>query len=627
MGPLEAAVLLLALSRAATPAQVAPFAPGTPVGAAIQAEDLASPVLQVQALIQAIPREYPARGILAATRGALADPWSLPEIAARLTPTAEEAAHPARCIATLAQRALTGRPAPFEGHGTLRFLAPQRSIYALDFLLNEPTLILRTALERLPAADIAPDRVTATLQEALASTDRSTTRREALVTTLAAGMALDREALVRVLMQWDVEIEVGGDWANAEADDFPEELRGAVEGTVLTAQQVPELGWLVVGGPGANRYDMTRIAGVFDPGGDDFYEWKGVVTGSRVVVDAAGNDTYTATGPGGPGAALLGVSLIVDLAGDDQYTGGRLGVGAAAFGVGLIVDHGGNDRYVAESWSLGAALAGIGAIVDRAGDDLYDAPLCSQGFGAPSGFGVLLDAAGNDRYRADRGTPSVYGTPATFTAFSQGCGFGFRAGGTAGAGGVGLMTDLAGDDRYECGEFGQGCGYFLGLGVLSDCTGNDLYIGNRYSQGTAAHQAFGVLLEGAGNDIYHGVMAANQGAAWDMSAAMLVDRAGDDHYRGGVLCQGAAAQQAIGVLVDLAGDDRYEAGAASQGAADGNQYHWTATLCPSFALLWDAAGRNAFSSGRGDGMRVRTGTAEPPAGADGRTQWGLFLAQ
>jgi hypothetical protein len=627
MGPIEAAALLLALSRTAEPALVAPFAPGSPVGAAVAAEGLADAALAVTGLIQAIPREYPARGVLAATRQALADPWSLPEIAERLTPTAEEAAHPARCLARLAQRACTGRAGADDPHGTLRFLAPQRAIYALDFLLNEPALILRTALERLPAADIAPERVATVLREALASTDRSTARRDALVPTLAAGMALDRDALVRVLRQWDVEIEVGGDWENAEADEFPEALRGAVEGTVLTAQEVPELGWLVVGGPGPNRYDMSRIAGVFDPGGDDVYEWRGVVAGSRVVVDAAGNDTYTADGLGGPGAALLGASLIVDLAGDDRYVGRTLGVGAAAFGVGLVVDRAGNDTYVAESWSLGAALAGIGAVVDLAGDDLYDAPLSSQGFGAPSGLGALLDAAGNDRYRADRSTPSVYGTPATFTAFSQGCGFGYRAGGAAGAGGVGLLLDLAGDDRYECGEFGQGCGYFLGLGVLSDRGGNDLYIGNRYSQGTAAHQAFGVLVDGAGNDIYHGVTAANQGAAWDMSAAMLVDRAGDDHYRGGSLSQGAGAQQAIGVLADLAGDDRYEAGPASQGAADGNQYHWAVTRCPSLGVLWDAAGRNAFGPDRRDGLRLRTGTAEAPAGAEGRTQWGLFIAR
>lgn len=649
-----AAAILVALSSGAHSQRLSPFAPATAFGAAIAATDLGDPALRIQALVQAIPREYPARGVLAFTRRAFAEPWLLPELGARLSTTAAEAARPARCAAVLAARAMATAQPSEEGQGTLQISDPQRAIYALDFLLNEPNHIVREALARASAADLTSDRVAAVLANAFGSTKRAEANVQDHLVVLGMASALDRHALVSVLAHWDVSLACAGEWTTFEAEEIPAEIAGAFEGTVLTAQQVPELGWLVVGGVGPNTYDMSRVAAVFDPGGDDVYLWNGTVAGSRAIVDVAGNDTYKQAGGaasgggvsggasngagapafGGPGGALLGASLVVDLAGDDRYACDALGMGAAAFGVALLVDSAGNDTYTGEQWCAGAALGGIGALVDLAGEDLYDAPVLSQGVGGPSGLGMLIDAAGNDRYRADRTRSSMYGMPATFAAFSQGCAFGYRSGAP---GGVGLLMDCAGNDRYECGEFGQGCGYYLGFGILNDSGGDDVYLGNRYSQGAAAHQAFGLLRDMGGNDLYHGVTAANQGAAWDMSVAMLVDAAGDDTYIGAGLSQGAAAQQALGVLVDMQGDDRYRAEAASQGAADSNRYHWVATLCPSLGVLWDFSGRNAFagssrndalgSPARSDGERLRTGTDAPPEGIEGRTQWGLFFTR
>ena len=57
-----------------------------------------------------------------------------------------DAAHPYRAVAAWAARAL-GAPAPAgEGQGTLEVSDPQRAIFALDFLLNEPMLAVRRAL-------------------------------------------------------------------------------------------------------------------------------------------------------------------------------------------------------------------------------------------------------------------------------------------------------------------------------------------------------------------------------------------------------------------------------------------------------------------------------------------------
>jgi hypothetical protein len=616
-----AAALVLSEWLVTQSGRVNPLATGTPLAgyaARLQATDAA---LDVQHLLQAVPREYGAKALPPMVRTLFWHPWALPDLGERLARLACDAERPVLMASRAAAMAMAAPEPNPEGHGSMEFSTPQRAIYGLDFLLNESNRQVRLALEGIEG--VTPEAVVAALRLSVESTSRGRAAPEPVALVLRAAAQVDRAALVQALAHWDVGLPVSGDWATFEPDELPEELKGAYEGQILSAQSVPELGWLVVGGPGPNRYDMTRIAAVFDPGGDDRYEWKGVVAGSRAVVDAAGNDVYTADGVGGPAGALLGASLVVDMAGDDRYHAHTLGLGAAAMGAALLLDLAGNDTYTAEQWSIGSAFAGVAACVDLAGVDCYDAPLLSQGVGGPGAFGLLLDRAGDDRYRADRTFPSTYGTPATFLSFSQGCGFGYRAGS---AGGVGALVDAAGDDRYECGEFGQGCGYYLSLGMLVDRAGDDLYLGNRYAQGTAAHQAFGLLMDDAGSDLYHSVTAAGQGAAWDMSMAMLVDRAGDDWYRADGLSQGAAAQQAVGVLLDLAGDDRYQAAGASQGMADGNQYHWEATGCPSLGVLWDLAGRNWFSSGRTDGQAVRTGHDEGTA-AEGRSMWGLFIAR
>ncbi len=627
---LSAAVLLLTIMDAGASTLVQPMNPANEVGGAVESLGMSHHVLALGSLLRAVPAEFPARGQFPLTRMCFARPWQLPDIAGFAARTAAAPGLPMRRVARFASAALGVPTQSDEGHGSLQVADPQMAIFALDFLLNQPTLTLNEALAKCDSSSIQPSRVVGALDAALATASRSVTRAEDLAGTLTAAASLDRNALLAIAAHFDVELVMSGDWSAFEPEELREDLHGAVDGKVLSMQKIDELGWVVIGSMEDNRYDMTRIAAVFDPGGNDQYTWSGVVSGSKLVVDMAGNDTYVATGVGGPAGALLGVSAVIDISGNDKYSGNSLALGAAAFGVGLLLDRAGNDTYTSERWSVGSALAGVGALVDMEGADLYDSPVLSQGAGGPCGVGLLLDVAGADRYRADRTQPSAYGDPATFLAFSQGCAFGFRASAGSGfgaCGGIGALIDLAGNDRYECGEFGQGCGYYLGLGLLHDAQGNDVYIGSRYSQGTAAHQAFGSLEDCAGNDTYLGVTAANQGGAWDMAGAVLLDRSGDDSYSGGSLSQGAGAQQALGMLIDLGGSDRYLAGDASQGEADGNQYHWETTHCPSLGLLWDTGGVNAFSSGRRNGQVMRTGTDVAPDGANGRTQWGLFISR
>ena len=634
MSILAAALLLLTSGTGpagsiGAPALVLPLDARTSVGAVIADAGRTEDVRRLSALFSSTPTLFPSRGLVGAVRLGFVQPFAVPEIANAVTqPAAEGSARPYRAVARFAARAFGIECTLGEEQSTMPVADPQGALFALDFLLNESNLIINQALTTA-LGDGNRERIA---RAAIASADSTTARAAQLPDALSRAMqgsaSMDRTALVRAAGHFDTSLAVSGDWKTFDAETLPDELAGAVDGTVLSTQLIPEIGWLVIGGSGANRYDMTKIAAVFDIAGEDRYEWGAGVVASRLVIDIAGNDSYSGTRAAngtmpiaGPGGAACGVSVIDDYAGNDHYESPHNGLGAAVFGVGLVVDRAGDDTYVGGTWTVGAAFAGIGAVCDLGGSDQYSSEMFSQGCGGPGSAALLLDASGNDRYRADGTTASAYETPTVHASFSQGVGFGYRAGA---AGGVGALVDVAGNDRYEAGEFGQGCGYYLSMGILRDDGGNDLYYGNRYAQGTAAHQAFGVLLENGGDDIYWSMTAAGQGAAWDMSVAVLVDRAGDDRYQADGLSQGAAAQQAIGMLIDLAGRDDYRAAGASQGAADSNAYHWDTSRCTSLGVLRDTEGPNRFSAGGADGEQRLTGK---PDAKDGVNQWGVFITR
>jgi hypothetical protein len=422
---------------------------------------------------------------------------------------------------------------------------------------------------------------------------------------------------------------------DAPLENVPANVRAAVpEGDVLWFGTDPLGRLAVVGGKGANRYVMDRVAAVYDVGGDDRYEYPAhdapLAAPLRLVIDLAGDDRHeSAGGFDGPATALMGLSWLDDRAGDDVYTSsGAFSVGAGLLGIGVLLDRGGNDVYEctgeASGWGIGCGFWGVGLVVDGGGSDVYRGEKLVEGVGGPRGLGMILDSGGNDLYVADGPHfGSVYATPAVYVGMSQGFGVGVRA---YAAGGLGAIYDLGGNDRYVAGEFSQAGGYYFGIGILHDAAGNDLYHGNRYGQAFAAHQAVGVLVDDAGDDTYWSMTAASQAGTWDESVGLLLDRAGNDAYRADGLAQGGASMQAIALLVDLHGDDRYSgAGGAVQGRGGGNQYHYDADKVFSFSALLDlGGGRDAYSADRENDVARATGAyrEKDPAASP---LYGLFV--
>jgi len=565
-----------------------------------------------------IPEGYrdPSTPIL--LRSALADPAAIAARCEGAVPSAGAfRSAPYRAMAELVAH-LAGEPKlelpPAQGRFQIQH--SDACIWFIDFLLN-PSRVRHRA--EVPAEAAAHGALRPLVEGRLESLlVRGATARDEML-ALRGIPALTPAEAAQMIAHFDVIPEISPEVAASEAIELPEALRGAVEGAIVNASEIPELGWVVVGGTGANSYDLAKIAGVFDLGGDDRYRWGAPQGAHRLVVDLAGNDAHTAPeGSTGPAAALGAFAAIDDYGGDDTYEGGAL-TGGAALGVSLIVDRSGNDRYRGGSWSLGAAAGGAALVVDLAGEDEWNGEGMSLGVGGPSGVGAIVDVAGNDRTTLGA-RPSVYGVEGEHRGFGMGFGLGFRL---VAAGGVGAYVDLAGDDRRTSGEFSQGCGYYLGLGLLIDREGNDEVECDRYGLGGSAHQAAGIYLDRAGNDRYLGKTAVHVGGAWDESIGVFIDSAGDDAYAVAALALGGAANQSIALAIDRAGADRYGAAMPSLGAGGTNDYHFDDYQVGSLGLFLDLDGADTYPESRDDGRGNDRTIASPEAitapgtGADG----------
>ena len=489
-----------------------------------------------------------------------------------------------------------------EEQGTFKIEHPDAGVWYLDFLLNgaRARFIESVGAEECGHPGLKP-LVVERLDDLLVRGPHS---RDAML-ALKALPRFDAAKAAAILAHFDVQEAIAPTLAASEAAELPEALKGAVEGTIIAASEVPELGWLVVGGLGPNSYDLGRVAAVLELGGDDRYRWNHRQADNRLVVDLGGDDVHTG-GELGPAAAVGAIAIIDDRAGNDRYEGGALTAGSS-LGIAAIIDRAGDDSYSAGPWSLGAAAGGAAVVVDLGGSDRIACEGMGIGVGGPSAVGAFVDLAGDDR--ASLGTrPSVYQVAGEHAGFGMGLGLGFRL---AAAGGAGAYIDFEGRDQRESGEFSQGCGYYLGLGVLLDGSGDDVSTCDRYGIGSAAHQAVAVAIDLGGNDCYIGRTAAHVGAAWDESLGYFVDAAGDDSYRVDSLSLGAAAQQALGIAIDRGGADQYRGGGATIGSASGNEYHFDATGLGSFAVFLDLAGFDLYPSTRGNDRRAVS--AEEPA--------------
>lgn len=289
-----------------------------------------------------------------------------------------------------------------------------------------------------------------------------------------------------------------------------------------------------------------------------------------IIIDVGGgNNRYRATGKWGVAAGVLGTAIICDASGDDHYECPRWGIGAAFGGIGLIIDGAGNDRYLGGDYTIGAAAYGIGGVIDLAGNDLYHSHIHSIGSGQPGGVGFVLDGGGDDNFRSGGKYGSSYGTQGEFQGWGIGSGFGWRG---LAAGGIGIVVSVAGNDIYDVGEFGLGCGYFLGVGMVRDLAGDDIYHSSRYGLATAAHAAVGLFMDDSGNDIYEGKTAASMAGVWDIATGYFYDGAGDDVYRADGLALGAASQNGAGIFWDAGGSDIFRANRRSTGHAGSTDY-------------------------------------------------------
>ncbi|HAO98814.1 MAG TPA: hypothetical protein DCQ83_02080 [Fibrobacteres bacterium] len=310
---------------------------------------------------------------------------------------------------------------------------------------------------------------------------------------------------------------------------------------------------------GTEGSDVHRLKSgiVFDPGGDDRYEFATVpMPGSwLLVIDASGNDLYHASDTTGGSAAFLSLQIIADMKGDDRYIGRDFSFGSAMLGYSRLFDAAGNDLYYGRSASLGFAFEGIGILQDVSGNDVYSASYLSEGSSSTRGLGVLLDQKGNDQYLARPDFVDDLRYRDHFLSLSQGFSTGFSP---KHPGGIGVLWDQNGEDLYSADIFGQGTGYWFAWGLLMDDSGNDRFVAHQYAQGAGVHFAAGTLWDRAGNDL-RASKGVSQGCGHDGGFGLLVDEAGNDRTVGVDMSIGAGSANGLGVHVDLSGDDDYDA--------------------------------------------------------------------
>lgn len=409
-----------------------------------------------------------------------------------------------------------------------------------------------------------------------------------------------------------IESMAAGYWSQREAGAqmpiFPDiNTDEFVQGEVLCYRC--EYGVVAIGGKGHNVWKggPNAPAVILDLGGDDEYVDCAVSHQGRpvqVVIDLGGNDRHRSTTKWGVACGVLGTAIIYDAEGDDTYECGEWGIGAAFGGVGLILDAKGNDRYLGGTYGIGCAAYGVGGVIDLEGNDLYDGKFHCIGVGEAGGVGFVLDRAGDDVYRCTGLVPSGYGTAGEWSGWGIGCGFGWR--GLAG-GGTGLVVDVAGNDIYSAGEFGLGCGYFLGIGMVRDMAGDDIYHSSRYGLAAAAHCAVGLFMDDAGHDTYEGKTAASMGGVWDIVTGYFCDGGGNDIYRCDGLGLGACSQNGFGIFWEAGGDDVYRTGGNCIGYGGGAEYGG-GRLARNFGLFFDCGGKDSYAAGkRGEGAKFWEG--------------------
>ena len=340
-----------------------------------------------------------------------------------------------------------------------------------------------------------------------------------------------------------------------------------VSGHVVAKINTPA-GAILIGGKESKTYnldEMKDVAVVIDLGHGNTYE-EGTTPLDRpvlVIMNLGGGNTFHGRKPGIQGAAMLGVSMVVNREGNNTYQADDLAQASAIAGVGIIVEHGGKNTYRGVRRVQGQALGGVGILIGRGGENDYHAAMWAQGFGAPLGFALLEDTVGHDHYYCgglyitSYKHPAKKSVPATpgYEGFGQGVGAGIRQ---VGDGGIGIILNGGGHNVYEFDYLSHGGGYWCGMGfaVTLAATANGL---SHERPGTAARAPSncfnglaaagdaimrpGFSFDDGGNSLYEGtIMGAGMG--WDCSVGALCSFGEKDHFKTtGGLTQGVGAGQ------------------------------------------------------------------------------------
>lgn len=243
---------------------------------------------------------------------------------------------------------------------------------------------------------------------------------------------------------------------------------------------------------------------LFDKTGDDVY----IANDTDIINPSAQNANHNTSMSQGCGfgrrADFLdghsmsgGCGLLVDDAGDDTYSCGVFGQGVAYwYAIGVLSDKSGNDDY-SGLWYVQGATAhfAISLFRDEAGDDHYQAKQATSiGVGHDFSTSWHIDTGGNDRYDCWRTEKDDEGNDVRKDGgLMLGCG---------NMNGMGLFVNVGGDDVYDgTSSRMYGGSYIRGntspdtirneilcLGLFLDVGGNDTYGNGKCSEDTSWYE-------------------------------------------------------------------------------------------------------------------------------------------
>jgi len=133
----------------------------------------------------------------------------------------------------------------------------------------------------------------------------------------------------------------------------------------------------------------------------DMTDGHSVSGGVGLLIDGAGDDTYSAGVMAQAHGYWYGTGVLIDYGGDDEYRAAWYGQSTSAhFGLSYFRDVEGNDRYetlISQNLGNGRDLS-LSFFEDDQGDDIYKVVDRGGGCGNINGVGIFLDLAGEDYY-------------------------------------------------------------------------------------------------------------------------------------------------------------------------------------------------------------------------------------